>query len=84
MTRPYLSLLFFALSNNPFTFNQHCQLVFMFGSYLNMFRPITELARYLSLDARSFPPSFTSSFLSLLANLWGLLVSPVSSLPWAI
>jgi hypothetical protein len=58
-------------------FNQHCKLIFMF-------RPITELARHSSLDARSFPPSFTSSLLSLLANLWGPLVSPILFLSWAI
>jgi hypothetical protein len=49
----------------------------MFGPHLNLFRPITELARHSSPDARSFPPFFASSFLSLLAKLWDPLVSPI-------
>jgi hypothetical protein len=66
------------LSNNSFTFNQHCQLVFVFSLHRNLFWPITKLARHSSLNARSFPPFFTSSFLSLLAKLWDPLVSPIS------
>jgi hypothetical protein len=83
-TRPYFSLFYFTFSNNSFMFNQLCQLVFVFSLHPNLFQPITELARHSSLDARSFPPFFTFSFLSLLANLWGPLVSPILSLPWAI
>jgi hypothetical protein len=56
----------------------------MFSPHPNLFRPITELILHSSLDARSFPPSFTYSFLSLLTNLWGPLVNPISCLPWAI
>jgi hypothetical protein len=68
-------LLFFALLNKLFTFNQLCQLIFMISSHLNLFRPITELVRPFS-----FPLSVTSSILSLLAKLWNPLVGPISSL----
>jgi hypothetical protein len=84
MTRPDFSFFYFTFSNNSFTLNQLCQLIFVFSLHLNLFRPITELARHSNLDPRSFPPFFTFSFLSLLAKLWGLLVSPISFLPWAI
>jgi hypothetical protein len=77
MTRPDPFLLFFALSNKLFIFNQLYQLVFVFKLHLNLFRPITELARHSSLDARSFPPFFAFSFLSLLAKLWDPVVSTI-------
>jgi hypothetical protein len=69
----------FMLPNKPFVFKQHYQLVFMSGPHPNLFRPITELARLSNLDARSFPPFFTSSILSLLVKLWDPLVGPISS-----
>jgi hypothetical protein len=74
-TRPDPFLLFSALSNNLFMFNQHNQLVFTFGPHPNIFRHITELARSIS-----FSLSVTSSILSLLAKLWNPLVGPISSL----
>jgi hypothetical protein len=57
----------------PMMFDHH-QLVFTFGPYLNLFRPITKLVRPFS-----FPLSITSSILSLLIKLWDPLVGPISS-----
>jgi hypothetical protein len=49
-------------------FNQHYQLVFMFGPYPNLFQPITELARPQVSTRGRFLLPLPFSFLSLLAK----------------